>query len=119
MQLHVAGAAGRQRQRLQAPRGHVIDDEVRGYLAYNGIQTDGAVSYYDFTYSGSYGITHHDVPETVINYILYELAFYRAGFQWGHYYNSTSDGMHFVLTDNIKIAHDSAEGLRKVFSYCN
>ena len=58
-----------------------------------------------------------NVPETVINYLLYELAFYRAGFQWGHYYISTSDGMHFTLTDNIRISHDGNDGLRKVFEY--
>jgi hypothetical protein len=48
---------------------------------------------------------------------LYELAFYRAGFQWGHYYVSTSDAMHFTLTDNIRISHDGNEGLRKVYEY--
>ena len=44
--------------------------------------------------------------------------FYRAGFQWGHYYNSTSDGMHFTLTDNIRNSHDGGNrGLRKVYEY--
>lgn len=96
----------------------LINGEVRNYLTYNGIKTENGVSYYDYAYSGDYLLwTFKSIPETVINYILYELAFYRAGFQWGHYYVSTSDGMHFSLTDNIRIAHDGNDGLRKVFEY--
>ena len=96
----------------------LINTEVRDFLAYNGIKTEDGVSYYDYTYSGDSLIwTYQSIPETCINYILYELAFYRAGFQWGHYYVSTSDGMHFTLTDNIRISHDGNEGLRKVFDY--
>jgi len=97
----------------------LINDEVGNKLAYNGIKEDDGVSYYDFTYSGDYSLwVYKNVPESVVNYLLYELAFYRAGFQWGHYYVSTSDGMHFTLTDNIRISHDGNEGLRKVFEYC-
>lgn len=96
----------------------LINDEVGNMLAYNGIMEADGVSYYDFTYSGDYLLwVYQNVPESVINYLLYELAFYRAGFQWGHYYVSTSDGMHFTLTDNIRISHDGNEGLRKVFAY--
>ncbi|MCE5189458.1 MAG: M15 family metallopeptidase [Eubacteriales bacterium] len=96
----------------------LIDDEVRNKLVYNGTKTENDVTYYDYTYSGDSLIwVFQSVPETVINYLLYELAFYRAGFQWGHYYISTSDGMHFTLTDNIRISHDGNEGLRKVFAY--
>ena len=96
----------------------LINTEVRDFLAYNGIKTENGVSYYDYTYSGDSLLwVYQTVPETVINYILYELAFYRAGFQWGHYYVSTSDGMHFTLTDNIRISHDGNDGLRKVFDY--
>lgn len=95
----------------------LINDEVRNLLGYNGILTEGGQQYYDFTYAGSYPNAPCGVPQTVINYILYELAFYRAGFLWGHYYKSTSDGMHFTLSDNIVIQHDSKDGLRKVFSY--
>lgn len=77
------------------------------------------MSYYDYTYTGDSLLwVFQTIPETVINYIIYELAFYRAGFQWGHYYVSTSDGMHFTLTDNIRINHDGNDGLRKVFDYC-
>ena len=96
----------------------LINDEVRNFLTYNGIKSENNVLYYDYTYSGSSLLwVFQTIPETVINYILYELAFYRAGFQWGHYYVSTSDGMHFTLTDNIRISHDGNDGLRKVFEY--
>lgn len=97
----------------------LVDNEVRNLLAYNGIQSDATTQYYDFTYSGSYQCTDFGVPESVINYLLYELAFYRAGFQWGHYYNSTSDAMHFSLTDNIRTRHDGSKGLQKVREYYN
>ena len=97
----------------------LIETEVRSNLVYNGIRTDGSgQQYYDFTYSGAYETTASGIPETVINYLLYELCFYRAGFQWGHYYHSTSDAMHFTLTDNLAGRHDAGErALRKVFSY--
>ena len=96
----------------------LINTEVGEKLTYNGTKTEKGVSYYDFTYSGDSLIwVFQNVPETVINYLLYELAFYRAGFEWGHYYVSTSDAMHFTLTDNIRISHDGNQGLRKVFEY--
>ncbi len=96
----------------------IIDDEVRNKLSYNGIKTENGVSYYDYVYSGESVLWMvQQVPETVINYLLYELAFYRAGFQWGHYYISTSDGMHFTRPDNIRISHDGNDGLRKVYEY--
>jgi len=96
----------------------LINTEVRDKLVYNGINSENGVSYYDYTYSGDSLLwVYQNIPETVINYILYELAFYRAGFQWGHYYVSTSDGMHFTLTDHIRISHDGNDGLRKVFEY--
>ncbi|MPM95017.1 hypothetical protein SDC9_142166 [bioreactor metagenome] len=96
----------------------LINDEVKNKLVYNGIKSENNVLYYDYTYSGDSLLwVYQTIPETVINYILYELAFYRAGFQWGHYYVSTSDGMHFTLTDNIRISHDGNDGLRKVYEY--
>lgn len=96
----------------------LINTEVGDKLAYNGIKSENNVLYYDYTYSGDSLIwVYQNTPETVINYLLYELAFYRAGFQWGHYYVSTSDGMHFTLTDNIRISHDGTDGLRKVYEY--
>ncbi len=96
----------------------LINSEVGDYLVYNGIKTEDGVSYYDYAYNGESLIwTFRSIPETVVNYILYELAFYRAGFQWGHYYVSTSDAMHFTLADNIRISHDGNDGLRKVFEY--
>lgn len=103
---------------MQKENVELINTEVRDFLSYNGIKTEDGVTYYDYTYTGDSLIwTYQSIPETIINYILYELAFYRAGFQWGHYYVSTSDGMHFTLTDNIRISHDGNDGLRKVFSY--
>ena len=97
----------------------VIRDDVKGFLDYDGIEYQDGIPYYSFTYSGSYPNSECGVPQTCINYLLYELAFFRSGFEWGHYYNSTSDGMHFTLTDNIRNAHDnkSSRGLRKVFEY--
>ena len=95
----------------------LIDDDVKTHLVYNGILTEGGVSYYDFTYDGSYKTDPNGVPETCVNYILYELAFYRAGFEWAHYYKSTSDAMHFCLSEFVTYTHDGEMGLRKVFEY--
>ncbi len=96
----------------------LINDEVKNKLVYNGIKSENDVLYYDYTYSGDSLLwVYQNIPETVINYLLYELAFYRAGFQWGHYYVTTSDAMHFTLTDNIRISHDGNAGLRKVYEY--
>ncbi|MBQ2770846.1 MAG: M15 family metallopeptidase [Clostridia bacterium] len=95
----------------------IISQAVKNDLAYTGILQEDGLSYYDFTYSGDAALTEDGVPEPVVNYLLYELAFYRAGFEWGHYYVSTSDGMHFTLTDRVRLSHDGKSGLRKVFSY--
>lgn len=95
----------------------VIDDEVRNQLVYNGIATADGKSYYDYTYNGSYELLHCGVPETVLNYLLYELAFYRSGFLWAHYYQSTSDGMHFTLSEHVWGSHEAPDGLRKVYEY--
>lgn len=103
---------------LNAPENRgLVDTEVRDFLSYNDIRTLDGEPYYDFVYSGSYANTAIDIPESVINYLLYELAFFRAGFQWGHYYISTSDAMHFTLTDAIGRDHSGADGLRKVYDY--
>lgn len=95
----------------------LIRSEVGEYLAYNGILQQNEVYYYSFTYSGNYPERYADVPETVINYLLYELAFYRSGFSWAHYYAYTSDAMHFALTEYVTYDHDGEFGLRKVFDY--
>ena len=96
----------------------LILDEVRNHLAYNGIKTANGVSYYDFTYNGSCSATYRNVPQTVINYLLYELAFYRAGFGWGYYYDHACDGMHFTLSEMSASIHDtSGRSLRKVYQY--
>ncbi|MCL2672508.1 MAG: M15 family metallopeptidase [Clostridiales bacterium] len=96
----------------------LIADEVNNCLVYNGIKEEDGQSYYDFAYSGAYEATALSIPDSIINYLLYELAFYRAGFQWGHYYNGTSDAMHFCLpSEKVTFSHDGEGGLRKVFEY--
>ncbi|MBR0156818.1 MAG: M15 family metallopeptidase [Clostridia bacterium] len=96
----------------------LIRDEVKNHLVYNGIKEKNGQKYYDFTYNGSYSGTYKNVPETVINYLLYELAFYRAGFGWGYYYTHTCDGMHFAVSEmDPNIHNTSSRSLRKVYSY--
>ncbi len=96
----------------------LIDDDVKGHLVYNGILTENGVPYYDFTYDGSYKTDPNGVPETCVNYLLYELGFFRAGFDWAHYYKSTSDAMHFCLSEFVTYKHEDKQyGLRKVFEY--
>lgn len=95
----------------------LIRSEVGSYLSYNGILEQNGIPYYSFTYSGNYPKSYNGIPETVINYLLYELAFYRSGFIWAHYYASTSDGMHFALTEYVTHDHQGEFGLRKVFDY--
>ena len=96
----------------------VIRSAVKNDLVYNGILgAEDGEAWYDFTYSGSGALTEAGIPEAVINYLLYELAFYRAGFQWGYYYSGTSDGMHFTLAEKVSGSHNSKSSLRKVFTY--
>ncbi len=102
------------------PENHeVIGDDVKNHLIYNGIRTDeNGVLYYDFLYTGSYSGRYKRVPKTIINYLLYELAFFRAGFEWGYYYETTCDAMHFMLTENDINRHMHTDiGLRKVYEY--
>lgn len=96
----------------------VIDEDVKNHLAFNGLMKAEDITYYDFTYDGSYPLDPNGVPQTCVNYLLYELGFFRAGFGWAHYYKSTSDGMHFCLSEYITYSHeDQNYGLRKVFVY--
>ena len=96
----------------------LIRSEVGDCLVYNGIKESGGIKYYDFTYTGNHASTHANVPTTVINYLLYELAFYRAGFGWGYYYDHACDAMHFSLTEMSASVHEtSPRALRKVFNY--
>ena len=96
----------------------LIDDDVKKHLTYNGILYEDGLPYYDFTYDGEYETESHGVPQTCVNYIIYELGFYRAGFLWAHYYSTTSDAMHFTLSEQVSGAtHDGKKGLRKVFAY--
>lgn len=97
---------------------NLIRDEVQNHLVYNGIKERNGIKYYDFTYNGSHSSTHRNVPTTIINYLLYELAFYRAGFGWGYYYVHACDGMHFTVSEMPASIHDtSSRSLRKVFQY--
>ena len=98
----------------------LIDDDVKGHLTFNGILEADGVPYYDFTYDGTYACDPNGVPETCVNYLLYELGFYRAGFDWAHYYKSTSDAMHFCLSEFVTYKHDDAGfGLKKVSAYAD
>lgn len=98
----------------------VIINDVNDHLTYNGIKTSGSKTYYEFYYNGSYKLKYNDVPETCLNYLIYELAFFRAEFRWGLYFSHTSDAMHFSLTESELIAHEPEEGgLRKVYEYIN
>ena len=96
----------------------LIDDDVKGHLVYNGLLKTNGITYYDFSYDGEYSLDPNGVPQTCVNYILFELGFYRAGFDWAHYYKATSDGMHFCLSEYVTYKHDDKQmGLRKVTVY--
>ncbi|MEG1883535.1 MAG: M15 family metallopeptidase [Clostridia bacterium] len=97
----------------------LIGNEVKSCLEYRGIKVnDQGQQYYDFFYTGTYKAYFNRVPKTLLNYLLYELAFYRAGFQWGYYYETACDAMHFMLSENDYNKHiDSEVGLRKIYSY--
>ena len=97
-----------------------IYDAVHNHLTYNGIMTaEDGTQYYDYTYSGVYKNAVKEVPPEIMNYLLYELAFYRAGFRWGFYFD-TSDAMHFSLTESTMEAFtDGPYALRKVFTYAD
>ena len=92
--------------------------EISENLIYNGIREKNGYRYYDFTYIGNWGTAYERVPTIVQNYLLYELAFYRAGFFWGVYYDHTCDASHFGLGEYDPSVHsDSPLALRKVFEY--
>ncbi len=97
----------------------LIGDDVKNHLVYNGIKTtEDGLQYYDFTYDGTYPAKFKRVPKTIVNYLLYELAFYRAGFQWGYYYETACDAMHFTLSEmDINRHMHSDIGLRKIYDY--
>jgi len=97
----------------------IIRSEV-GKLTYNGIKEKDGHKYYDFSYAGDWPDYYREVPTSVMNYLLYELAFYRAGFGWGYYYLNTCDGMHFTLTErDVSEFSEPKTGLRKVYDYAN
>ena len=95
-----------------------IYQEVHDNLIYNGIVEVNGKQCYDFTYLGNARRLIHDVPEPIINYLLYELAFYRAGFSWGAYYPHTCDAMHFSLSElSPDLFVDGPYAMRKVYDY--
>ena len=95
-----------------------IYNEVTNNLTYNGIVTVGGKACYDFTYTGTARREIRNVPEPLMNYFLYELAFFRAGFSWGVYYPHTSDAMHFTLSElSPSLFTDGPYAMRKVFTY--
>ncbi len=93
----------------------ILRDDVQDHLNYNGIKEENGILYYDFTYTGDWTEFYDGVPGTCLNYLLYELAFYRAGFSWGYYYDSVCDPMHYTLTEKELSLHD--DGLRKIYEY--
>lgn len=95
-----------------------IYTEVSQYLTYNGITEVDGVQCYDFTYTGTKGEKKKGVPEVLLNYFIYELAFYRAGFSWGVYYPHTSDAMHYSLTElSPELFETGPQAMRKVYEY--
>ena len=95
-----------------------IYHEVKDNLVYNGIVEVNGKQCYDFTYSGRASSIKMGVPEPLMNYLLYELAFYRAGFSWGLYYPHTCDAMHFSLTElSPTLFEEGPYAMRKVFTY--
>lgn len=99
----------------------IIYREVTENLTYNGVAEVGGHLCYDFTYTGTakpWSEQRTKVPEPLMNYLLYELAFYRAGFSWGVYYPHTSDAMHFSLSELSPSLFEEGEyAMRKVFEY--
>ena len=92
--------------------------EVTENLTYNGLKRVNGRICYDFTYTGHADSGPKNVPEPLLNYLLYELAFYRAGFSWGLYYPHTCDGMHFTLSElSPALFADGPYAMRKVFTY--
>lgn len=96
----------------------LIYDAVKNHLTYNGIMTaEDGTQYYDYTYDGIYKNAVKEIPPEILNYLLYELAFYRASFRWGFYFD-TSDAMHFTLTESsMEDFTDDPYALRKVYTY--
>ena len=95
-----------------------IFQEVTQNLTYNGvIELDGQLCY-DFTYNGRAKVGLCGVPEPVMNYLLYELGFFRAGFGWGFYYPHTCDAAHYSLTElSPSLFTEGDYAMRKVAMY--
>lgn len=101
-----------------APNRDKIYSAVADKLVYNGIIENNGTPCHDFTYNDRLGENKKGVPEVILNYLIYELAFYRAGFSWGIYYPHTSDAMHFTLSELSPALFESGDyAMRKVFEY--
>ena len=95
----------------------LIKEEV-ALLDYEGILQSDGQRYYSFVYRGSCTEMCAGIPNTLSNYIIYELSYFRAGFGWGCYYPHTSDAMHFTLSELPPSEHEPENGgLRKVYEY--
>ncbi len=66
----------------------------------NGIYT------YNFEYNGNPPSTGRAVPNTLLNYMYYEIAFRPNGFYWGAFFSHTSDAMHFTVSEKSKLFDD-------------
>lgn len=103
--------------RNSAANTQIITDEV-ALLDYEGMVTQEGGFYFSFVYNGSCTEMCGGVPQTVVNYLIYELSYFRAGFGWGYYYTHTCDAMHFTLSEVPAAMHNAENGgLRKVYSY--
>ena len=93
----------------------------KGRGIYTADGSNDTVENFNFTYTGTakpWSEQRTKVPEPLMNYLLYELAFYRAGFSWGVYYPHTSDAMHFSLSELSPSLFEEGEyAMRKVFEY--
>lgn len=96
----------------------LIKEEEVALLDYEGILQSDGQRYYSFVYRGSCTEMCAGIPNTLSNYIIYELSYFRAGFGWGCYYPHTSDAMHFTLSELPPSEHEPENGgLRKVYEY--
>lgn len=95
-------------------------------LTYDGLNNVyGRDKVYCFTYDGTMP-ENGMVPNTLLNYLLHEIAFAREGFHWGGYFGNGSDAMHFSLTEPNDYGAVYPEGstatadhqrIQKVFEY--
>ncbi|MDO4567545.1 MAG: M15 family metallopeptidase [Clostridia bacterium] len=95
-------------------------------LTYDGLKAlDGHSHVYCFTFDGNRQ-QGKLIPDTLLNYLLHEIAFAREGFSWGGYFGNGSDAMHFSLTEpndygviypDGSTATQDRQRVQKVFEY--